>query len=355
MQHGLGSHIDTIPESDFPFYLQVTIPQLPFAGATTQLCQIVWLSSVFYNACLGFIKTSVLALYMRLGNPTLRRRAMFMAVVVGCQATANVMTCLFQCSPVKKAWDLTVITGHCVNIDAFYLANAALNILTDFLTYILPIDLVRHLQIPTKQKFGLGVMLGLGLLYVTPTSCPGSKLTNRNSACLSSIIRITFLPRLLSSSDATYAISPAMYWSVIETNIGILAASIPSFKSLFKRYLPRLIGDYSSKNHTLATDAKFPPHNSETSRSGFVELGGGSSHVEEVAMETFYASPTGIDTNIASGKAGGGGYNGSACSSEEMIIPPQGMILAQTQISRHVSVPLREDVPNVGGKRAHVP
>ena len=87
-----------------------------------------------------------------------------MTVVVGCQASANVLTCLFQCSPVRKAWDTTVTTGHCINIDAFYLANAALNIFTDVLTYLLPIDLVRHLQMPTRQKVGLGLMLGLGFL-----------------------------------------------------------------------------------------------------------------------------------------------------------------------------------------------
>lgn len=126
--------------------------------------QIVWLSSIFYNACLGFIKTSVLALYIRLGDPTLQRLAMVMLVVVGCQASANVLVCLFQCSPISKAWDLTITTGHCVNIDAFYLANAALNILTDCLTYILPIGLLRHLQMPLKQKIGVGVMLCLGFL-----------------------------------------------------------------------------------------------------------------------------------------------------------------------------------------------
>ena len=89
---------------------------------------------------------------------------MVMTVIVGCQASANVLTCLFQCAPVKAAWDLTVADAHCVNIDAFYLANAALNITTDVLTYVLPIDLVRHLQMPTKQKVGLALMLCLGLL-----------------------------------------------------------------------------------------------------------------------------------------------------------------------------------------------
>lgn len=47
---------------------------------------------------------------------------------------------------------------------------------------------------------------------------------------------------MLVSEDATWAITSAMYWSVIEINIGILAASIPSFKSIARRYCPRLLG-----------------------------------------------------------------------------------------------------------------
>lgn len=62
------------------------------------------------------------------------------------------------------------------------------------------------------------------------------------SACVSSIIRITYIPQMLVSTDSTWAITGAMYWSVIETNIGILAASIPSWKVLVKRYMPRLLG-----------------------------------------------------------------------------------------------------------------
>jgi len=50
---------------------------------------------------------------------------------------------------------------------------------------------------------------------------------------------------MLTSPDPTWAITQAMYWSVIETNIGILATSIPSFKALAKRYMPRFIGESS--------------------------------------------------------------------------------------------------------------
>lgn len=56
----------------------------------------------------------------------------------------------------------------CVNINAFYLSNAALNIITDLITYALPVRMILNLQAPFKQKIAVGVMFSLGFLYVFP-------------------------------------------------------------------------------------------------------------------------------------------------------------------------------------------
>lgn len=119
---------------------------------------------MFYNACLCLIKLSVLFLYVGLGDPSLRRAAYIMIVIVGCQGFANVLTCAFQCSPVRAAWDLTVTNGKCINIDAFYLTNAALNITTDIMTYCLPLKMAWGLALPNKQKIILSITFGLGFL-----------------------------------------------------------------------------------------------------------------------------------------------------------------------------------------------
>lgn len=128
--------------------------------------QLVWLSSIFYNATLGFIKISVLALYMRLGDRTLRKLATVMIGVICCQAGGNVFACIFQCAPISAAYDLSITAENkkCININAFYLANAAVNIFTDLLTYTLPIKLIINLQVTRQQKIGLFVILCLGLL-----------------------------------------------------------------------------------------------------------------------------------------------------------------------------------------------
>ena len=128
--------------------------------------QIVWLSSIFYNACVGTVKLSVLALYRRLGDKTLSRLALIMTGVMCAQVAGNVLAATLQCSPVKAAYDITIpeTEKKCININAFYLANAAVNIATDLMTYSLPIPLIIKLQVPRRTKISLGIILGLGLL-----------------------------------------------------------------------------------------------------------------------------------------------------------------------------------------------
>ncbi|KAL1638365.1 hypothetical protein SLS56_000173 [Neofusicoccum ribis] len=318
VQHGLGDHyVDVEPRG-----LQNMI----------SYSQIVWLSSIFYNACLGFIKISVLALYMRLGDRLLRRLAIIMTCVVAAQASAHVLVCIFQCTPVSAAYDLAITTKKCIDINAFYLANAAVNISTDLLTYTLPIKTVLHLQVPKNQKIGLGVMLSLGLF-----------------ACISSIIRISYIPQMLVSTDPTWAISGAMYWSVIETNVGIAAASIPSFKVIAKKYAPRLLGSYY-ESQRYPSGAK---HSSKFSSGAFQKMGsqnggasglgsvtgagggaGGAGHaghgsvqlrsLNRDAHDSFRDAKGGIQTRIE--------QDAASNSSEEALTLPDGRIGVRTQI-----------------------
>ncbi|KAJ9643592.1 hypothetical protein H2199_004271 [Coniosporium tulheliwenetii] len=330
VKHGLGDHIEHV--------MSRGMDNLSNYG------QLVWFSSIFYLTCLFFIKASVLALYMRLGDRQLQRLSIIVLAICIAQAIANVLVCIFHCSPIPAAWDMRITEKKCVNINAFYLANAAGNILTDIMVYTLPIRLVWKLQIPQKQKIALAVMLCLGLLYnplstLPPPSQPYPYLRNQpeltpcHSTCISSIIRITYIPIMLKSPDATYVISGAMYWSVIETNVGILAASVPSFKALAKRYIPRLLGEYYS-NEGESRSRKYA-QGSMTNASKKASSKMGSFHrmdtdgKEVLSMDEFASGKGkhGIVTNIDMQ---------SGNSSEERLNVPDGKILASTHISTHV-------------------
>jgi hypothetical protein len=135
-----------------------------------------------------------------------------------------------------------------------------------------------------------------------------------------------------------------MYWSVIEISIGILAASIPSFKAIFKRYLPRFLD--SSQKRTPGTENKYG-NPSKTTRSGFLELSERGSRIDNTAMDDISdGKNAGDTTNVASGSVEVTIYNTNTSSTEELIYPPTGKILAQTEISTTVSSPADKDMLN---------
>jgi hypothetical protein len=124
---------------------------------------------------------------------------------------------------------------------------------------------------------------------------------------------------MLSGTDPTYDISGAMYWSVIETNIGIFAASIPSFKAIASRFLPRFIGEYSSGK-------KYGPWSGNTTARRY---GSGFAKVTD---------PNNITLTTVNGKENmtmGTNIGAASNSSEERIIP-SGKIFTQTEIETTV-------------------
>lgn len=99
-----------------------------------------------------------------------------------------------------------------------------------------------------------------------------------------------------------------MYWSVIETNIGILAASIPSYKAIAKKYAPRLLGSSGMSSSRKLSGFKQMP----------LELHGGSNPGTGAPKSTF-------ETNIKNGLDDN--------SSEEVLVMPNGRIGVKTDIT----------------------
>lgn len=128
---------------------------------------------------------------------------------------------------------------------------------------------------------------------------------------------------MLTSADYTYAISGAMYWSVIENNVGILAASIPSFKAIASRFIPRFIGEYSSGR-------KYGPWSGNTDArkygSGFTKV----TDPNNITMGTM----NGKDDDVTMGTQIGAADRDN--SSEDRIIIPDGKIFTQTEIETTV-------------------
>ena len=108
---------------------------------------------------------SLLLIFRRISNAKGHRLAIHavMMVVTG-YSIALIAVLIFQCNPIPRAWDVSIVTGRCVNRPAVYVFTASINIATDFAILILPVPIVLSLKLPLTQKIGLGVMFAVGSL-----------------------------------------------------------------------------------------------------------------------------------------------------------------------------------------------
>ena len=85
-----------------------------------------------------------------------------MFIVIGYSIASSVAP-LYLCQPMRKLWDFT-IPGKCVSLGDDFLANAALNVATDFAIFLLPIWLLSPLTLPLREKIGVTLILMTGSL-----------------------------------------------------------------------------------------------------------------------------------------------------------------------------------------------
>ncbi len=119
-----------------------------------------------YNASLMAIKMTFLTQYYRIfRNSTKAICIIFIcsAAFVGCWALSQLLVAIFSCHPVSGYWNTTE-TAVCIPDHPFWEINAAGNIVTDVLIFVLPIPVIEKLQLPRRQRFILMGIFSLGLL-----------------------------------------------------------------------------------------------------------------------------------------------------------------------------------------------
>lgn len=75
---------------------------------------------------------------------------------------ATVAICL-KCTPVSLAWD-PLVPGHCYDFRLFTLLVEVPNFLLDFVVMVLPIGVLRHLQVKMRYKISLALIFVMGSL-----------------------------------------------------------------------------------------------------------------------------------------------------------------------------------------------
>ncbi|EWY88525.1 hypothetical protein FOYG_09679 [Fusarium oxysporum NRRL 32931] len=193
----------------------------------------VYLAAFIYVLCGSLAKLALLMFYFRLSPQRWFKISVWSTAVFISGYTIGIFfAVMFACNPIAMNWDVTITEGKCINRPGLYIATAITNIISDVILFILPLPMVLQLQMPFKQKIGLMGIFTIGSLTV-----------------VTSIVRVSLLPGMLKSMDLTWVIAFPSIWIIVEANLIITCATMPTLRKFFKHVAPKLIGEsrYGSK------------------------------------------------------------------------------------------------------------
>ncbi|KAI6090040.1 hypothetical protein F4821DRAFT_275245 [Hypoxylon rubiginosum] len=204
---GLGQHADTILAEN---------PLLLLQGA-----KYLYIATFIFDCSITFPKLSAIFFYARVfrSNNKLFKINLWIAgcLVTGWLVAAAVST-IFQCTPIKKAWN-PILPGTCINTSAWYLATSAISVVIDFYILLLPVPMIWALKMSLKRRLYL-----LGAFFLA------------YSVIVLSIGRLVSISDLFPSlgTDLTWNVYPYLYWVGFEGAISLISISVPNIVGLVK-------------------------------------------------------------------------------------------------------------------------
>ncbi|KAK1975147.1 hypothetical protein LZ30DRAFT_606285 [Colletotrichum cereale] len=188
---------------------------------------LIW--QALYAGSLCFIKASICITLMRITNQKTYLYILRGLIGLSClMSGAGLIVIANQCHPLDRYWDKR-IPGTCwPAIIATVLSYAASisNVITDFTVAAIPFFLLRHVQMRSRLKLYIRMILGLGVL-----------------AGIASIIRVPFTNAYMKANDVLYYTGNIVQWTIVECGLGIIAGSLPTLRAFFKR----LVSDESTQ------------------------------------------------------------------------------------------------------------
>lgn len=126
---------------------------------------------------------------------------------------------IFNCVPIAASWDLNLAaTGKCVDKKSFYVGGSVPNVITDLILVIMPLPYVWELHASLAQRIVLAAIFALGMFV-----------------SIVSMIRLSVLLDTASGPfDVTYTFKDVYLWSLVEINVGLTCACLPSLRPIVR-------------------------------------------------------------------------------------------------------------------------
>jgi hypothetical protein len=191
-----------------------------------------WVYRMSYIFALGFVKLSILFFYRAIASHRTFRRFVNSAIVfVGMYTLGTTLASIFQCQNPADSWSTAgylnqflpkgqKIKQHkvkCFDPAQLWLFSAAVNLLTDIVIMLLPIPALLSLRVPMTKRLALIAIFSIGIMAIVASS-----------------IRLWIMTLWAGSSTAAARFgTDLLLWGQVETNSGIICASIPFLRMIF--------------------------------------------------------------------------------------------------------------------------
>ncbi|KAA8564337.1 hypothetical protein EYC84_011281 [Monilinia fructicola] len=177
----------------------------------------LYLLAITYPVALSMSKLSLLALYWRVFAVTGGRIPILLAGGVnGAWGFAALFVGIFSCHPIQGFWDSS-IPAKCINYPVFFTSNEAFTILFDIVVLFIPVWFIAQIKRSVGERISISSTFLLGLVVTVVSAIRLWRLV---------------VAQRLPSLDSTFNEIDAGLWAIIELNLWILVASIPTFRPL---------------------------------------------------------------------------------------------------------------------------
>ncbi|KAE8371912.1 major facilitator superfamily domain-containing protein [Aspergillus bertholletiae] len=200
--------------------------------------------TVLYNPALMAVKSSILVFYLTLtqGERVFRCANYVTLFVVNAAGLALTLVNVFQCRPVGAAFSYPLSPdARCTDILTLYLSSSPVNIITDLAILFLPNPILTRMRLPRKQKIILVITFSFGFFVAVVDVI---RIAYLQSAATSRQILLNEIHlQDASGDDLNWYASLSFMWSVVEVNVSVMCACVPSLKPLVARIIPKMIRD----------------------------------------------------------------------------------------------------------------
>ncbi|KAF2728728.1 integral membrane protein [Polyplosphaeria fusca] len=166
----------------------------------------------------SFVKISVLVSYFRIApEKSIFRKLVWVTLGIVIAAFLVFLVALWlQCIPISSYWTLLADHRDCIPEGPPLLVQTIINVVTDFMIYVLPMPTLFKLSLPPAQRIGLMILFGFGGVIVVAGS-----------------FRAYWVHyTLFETYDVTWEGFQIWVWTAVETNMGVICGCIPSLKPL---------------------------------------------------------------------------------------------------------------------------